>query len=138
MTDGGGGWLLQARRMVAGLRLQAAILGSDEADASEAVRVPIGALGAPHGTGREAAAPGPAEYEPAEARPALPALVVALGDEDVVVRRRVAMALGMMGAEAKEAVPALTAALGDPSDAVRLHAAAALGEIGPEARPALA
>jgi HEAT repeat protein len=48
------------------------------------------------------------------AHTAVPALIIALEDEDVGVRRNAARALGQIGPEAREAVPALMRALRDP------------------------
>lgn len=57
---------------------------------------------------------------------AVPALVGALGDRDVEVRRYAARSLVKFG---KEATPALLKALDDPSDQTRRYALRALGEI---------
>ena len=57
---------------------------------------------------------------------AVPALVGALGDRDVEVRRYAARSLVKFG---KEATPALLKALDDPSDQTRRYAVRALGEI---------
>jgi HEAT repeat protein len=54
----------------------------------------------------------------------------ALGDEDALVRFRVAQAPGNFGAAAAPALPHLIAALDDPGDKVRAAAARSLGEIG--------
>jgi HEAT repeat protein len=48
-----------------------------------------------------------------QARSAVSALIEAIQDKDLFVRRRAAKALGRIGPEAKEAVPFLEAALGD-------------------------
>jgi serine/threonine-protein kinase len=76
-----------------------------------------------------------------EARPAVPALIAALGHRSEVVRWRSAEALGRIGPGAKAAVPALTEALSDRDALVRTEAAKALGQLGPAASgavPALA
>jgi len=73
----------------------------------------------------------------ARAAPALPALLVALADENVDLREVAAETLGHLGAQATPAVPALIAALDDPGLAVRQKAALALGRIGPTAAPAI-
>ena len=70
--------------------------------------------------------------------PAVPDLVVALGDPIVPVRKAAAGALGGIGPAAEAAVPALAGALRDPHRFVRSWAAMALFEIGPAARPATA
>jgi len=57
---------------------------------------------------------------------AIPALVTALGDRDVEVRKYAARSLIKFG---KEATPALLKALEDPSDQTRRYAVRALGEI---------
>lgn len=67
-------------------------------------------------------------------------LIQALEDEELVVRRSAALALGKMGPAAVDAVPVLIRALGDESWKMRWDAANALGAIGPgavEAVPAL-
>ena len=69
-------------------------------------------------------------------RPAVPALLQALGDSDFDVRETVAEALWQMGDP--QAVPALLQALGDSNPGVREMATYALGKIGdPRAVPAL-
>ena len=71
---------------------------------------------------------------------AVPALIAALTDAYVDVRRLAADALGNIGPAAAEAVPALIAALTEADVDVRRLAADALGNIGPaaaEAVPAL-
>ncbi len=67
-------------------------------------------------------------------RPAVPALLAALGEPRSEVRREAARTLGLIGAPA--AVPALAKALDDPDAVVRLKAGEALGRIGPPAEPA--
>src|SRR5260370_40773381 len=67
---------------------------------------------------------------------AVPALVQALGDPDVRVRRGTAYALGVMAAPAREAGAALTDALRDREARIRASAAGALDKIGPDARQA--
>jgi len=61
-------------------------------------------------------------------RPAVPALLERLKDEDAHVRKMVALTLGDIGAP--EAVPALRAALNDSCDAVRRRVVIALEELG--------
>ncbi len=73
----------------------------------------------------------------AEAEPAVPNLIAALGDEDAYVRMLAASVLGQVGPGARTAIPALTRALVDPKDDVRATAAFALGQVGSEARPAV-
>lgn len=73
----------------------------------------------------------------AEAKPAIKALTMALGDEDRFVRRFAAQALGAIGPEAKSAVPALTKLLDDDKPQVREAAVKALAKMGPAAVPAL-
>jgi HEAT repeat protein len=66
---------------------------------------------------------------------AIPALIGALGDRDVEVRKYAARSLVKFG---KKATPALLKALADPSDLTRRYAVRALGEIrDPESVPAL-
>jgi len=60
---------------------------------------------------------------------AVSALVEALGDEDVEVRKTAAIALGRVGWNAAEAVPSLVQMLGDEEAEVRRAAALALGRI---------
>ena len=73
-----------------------------------------------------------------EAKPAIPALIDVLQEEDKYFRSHGAVALGKIGREARAAVPALIKALKDREEDVRREAAAALGRIGPEAREAVA
>ena len=68
------------------------------------------------------------------ARDAMPALVVALNDEDGKVREAAAQAVGQMG---PEALPTLSSMLGHEDKYVRRHAVWAMGKLGPLARPAL-
>ncbi len=60
-------------------------------------------------------------------KPAVPALVAALQDEQRVIRKDVARILGQIGDN--EAIPALIAVLQDSSDEVRRAAAEALGQL---------
>ncbi len=71
----------------------------------------------------------------ADAEPAVPNLIAALGAKDGFVRLRSASVLGQIGPGARASVPALTRALADPKDDVRAVSAFALGQTGPEARP---
>jgi HEAT repeat protein len=64
-----------------------------------------------------------------EAKEAVPALIQALGDEEVGVRFGAAWALEVIGPEAVEAVPALIQALEDQDRGVRWAAARALKAI---------
>ncbi len=64
-------------------------------------------------------------------------LIGQLKDEDELVRRDAAEALGMIGPEAAPAVEALIEALKDEVAQVRRDAAWALGKIGPAAAPAV-
>ena len=68
---------------------------------------------------------------------AVPALVPALADEKVEVRRWVVEILGQYEAGAKEAVPALVNALINPDSQIQVYASATLMKIGPDATPAL-
>lgn len=68
--------------------------------------------------------------------PAIPALIDALADPIIGVRRSAAGALGGIGPTAAAAVPALTQRLADPHRFVRSWAAMALYEIGGPAKPA--
>lgn len=71
------------------------------------------------------------------AQAAVPALIEALKDDDIHVRRTVVAALNEIGPAARTSVPALAASLRDRSAIVRRRAATALGELGPAARGAL-
>ena len=62
-------------------------------------------------------------------KPAVPALKLALSDEDRRMRERAARALGRMGEPARDAVSDLTRALDDPSFVVRAVAAESLGNV---------
>jgi HEAT repeat protein len=59
------------------------------------------------------------------AKPAVPALVAALGDDDALLRNRAAGALGSIGLPAELVVPALAGALEDRDPIVRQAASAA-------------
>jgi HEAT repeat protein len=66
-----------------------------------------------------------------KARKAVPALIEALRDTYMPVRKAAVLALGEIGPDAREAAPALgEVLLGDEEAAVRRRAAVALGEIG--------
>lgn len=69
----------------------------------------------------------------ADARPAVPALIEALKDEDEGVRLRAARALGVIGPEARAALPALNEALLDRSSQVMWEAVNAVRLISPPA-----
>jgi HEAT repeat protein len=60
---------------------------------------------------------------------AVPALVLALGDEDEAVRRATAETLGNLRAEATAAIPALQQAVRDRDEGVRNTVILALGKI---------
>ncbi|MGA2090635.1 MAG: HEAT repeat domain-containing protein [Endomicrobiales bacterium] len=68
---------------------------------------------------------------------AVPVLIKALKDEDVVFRRNAAEALGRIGSAAKSAVPGLIEAVRDSDADVRYNAVEALGHIGPDAKSAV-
>ncbi|MBD2472408.1 HEAT repeat domain-containing protein [Nostoc sp. FACHB-145] len=68
---------------------------------------------------------------------AVPALIIALKDEDTDVRSSAANALGNIGKDAKSAVPTLITLLKDKDDNVRSKAVNALGNIGIDAVSAL-
>jgi predicted Ser/Thr protein kinase len=68
-------------------------------------------------------------------RPALLALLAAMGDDDEAVRRAAVSALGRLGSSAREVVPALISSLRD--DSLREAAAESLVMIGLPAVPAL-
>ena len=70
-------------------------------------------------------------------RPAIPALAKALKDSDANVRSSAAYVLGGIGAEAKTALPQLVPLLKDSDANVRSSAASALGTIGAEAKTAV-
>lgn len=65
----------------------------------------------------------------AKAKSAVPALIIALKDENQYVRLNAASALGRIVLEAKPAIPALLAALQDEKIEVRRNAASGLGGI---------
>jgi HEAT repeat protein len=69
------------------------------------------------------------------AKPAAPALISALKDEEWVVRAYAAQTLGGLP-PTKESIAALAASLSDPVDIVSQDAASALGEFGPAAKEA--
>jgi HEAT repeat protein len=81
----------------------------------------------------------PFECGPAtlDIRPALAALVAALGDSDPDVRGWAAQAVGGIGTNAADAVPALTELLKNDDEGSRNSACIALGKIGPVAKAAL-
>jgi HEAT repeats len=64
-----------------------------------------------------------------EAKPAVPALVRLLTDQDQYVRSAAIMTLGSLGPVASEAVPGLITCLRDPDPGVRYDAASTLGDI---------
>ncbi len=66
---------------------------------------------------------------PKESKVAVAALIEALSDEDSVVRRDAARALGGFGHAAQPALPALKAHLDDAEPSVRKAAAAAIKKI---------
>ena len=70
-------------------------------------------------------------------RPAIPDLAKALNNPNADVRSNAAYALGRIGAEAKTALPQLVPLLQDSNADVRSNAAYALGRIGAEAKTAL-
>lgn len=74
-----------------------------------------------------------------DAKPAVNALVGALGDQDKFVRRFAAQALGEIGADARPGVKGLTTTLTKTAEAreVQQAAAIALGKIGSDGIPAL-
>jgi HEAT repeat protein len=65
-------------------------------------------------------------------RPAVPALVAALRDQDPLTRHFAASGLEKLRSEAREAVPALLSARKDPDAPVRLQVLRALARIAPE------
>lgn len=73
----------------------------------------------------------------AEAKEAIPDLIVALADSHPDNRWSAAGALAHMGAAATVAVPALIVALDDADEKVRWYAVFAISEIGAEARAAV-
>jgi HEAT repeat protein len=70
----------------------------------------------------------------AKAKKAVPYLVKALKDKDIVVRDRAAQALEKIGGDA---VPDLIKALKDPDEVTRRRVLNVIGNIGPDARDAL-
>ncbi len=68
-------------------------------------------------------------------QPAVPALILALGDDDPSMRAAAVYALGEIGPAAQQAIPALIEALKNPR--IGRAAGLALGRIGPAAIPAL-
>ena len=73
----------------------------------------------------------------ADAKAAVPSLVMALQDSRQEIRLAVIAALADMGATAKAAVPELRNALKDPNEKIRQGAAKALGSIGVNAKAAI-
>lgn len=67
----------------------------------------------------------------------VPVLISALRDEETVVRRASAFALGRIGPRAAAAVPALMTVLSDPQPRVRSAAVRGLRRLGPRAKEAL-
>ncbi len=74
---------------------------------------------------------------PLDIRQTLPALIGAVGDDDVRVRSLAAQAIGAIGPDASEAVPALVALLGEPDEGLRNSACIALAGVGSGAKAAL-
>ncbi len=72
-----------------------------------------------------------------DANLAVPALIIALEDEKLNVRRAAAEALGQIGSDAQLAVPALITALEDENPNIRTRAVFALGQIGSDAQLAV-
>src|SRR5436309_2371335 len=72
-----------------------------------------------------------------QAQAAIPALIDALRDEDVRVRRMITAALGEIGPPSRTGVPVLVHCLRDRNEVVRRRAALALSEMGPAARAAV-
>lgn len=70
-------------------------------------------------------------------RDVIDALTRALGDENPLVRRSAAFALGCLGGDAAASRPAVEKVLGDKRPEVRQSAAWALGRLGDQAVPAL-
>jgi HEAT repeat protein len=66
----------------------------------------------------------------------MPALVMALSDPDMDVRRNSAVALGRLGTIAGDAIPALERALRDRVEKVRSAAASSIDRIKTSARKA--
>jgi HEAT repeat protein len=121
-------WLTAARRVAA--------LGPLAQDAApELIRLLAARMGRidPDEEVRSAAETALAQIGPA----AIPALVAALQNSDVLIRSGAANALGRIGSEPDRIVPALVTALGDERVAVRSAAASALKQFGPAAAPAV-
>src|SRR5262245_42330924 len=72
-----------------------------------------------------------------DARPAFPALLTPLHDDDIGVRAQATRVLPMIGAEPGAAIPLLLESLKDESDRVRIAAVEALASYGPKAATAL-
>jgi HEAT repeat protein len=72
----------------------------------------------------------------ADGKPALPALLVALGDEGERVRQNALRAIIAIGPDEK-AIQPLTNSLKDSDNEVRALSANALGSLGPPARPSV-
>ena len=70
-------------------------------------------------------------------KPALPALIAALQDDDANVRAWSAQAIGDFGPDAAKAVPDLITLLSNPNEGSRNSACIALRNIGPAAKQAL-
>jgi HEAT repeat protein len=67
-----------------------------------------------------------------DAEQVIPALIGALKDENVYVRRDAARGLGAFGERARDAIPALRESLRDREPSVRKAASLALGHIDPK------
>lgn len=98
-------------------------------DESAAVRaIAVRAVGSAHARWRG---------KPPPDRGSVAMVIERLRDDDAVVRRAAADALGDFGGAAEPAIPALTEALRDPDPDTRWRAASALGDIGPSSAPAV-
>jgi HEAT repeat protein len=86
---------------------------------------------------RESASEALIRFGPA-AKPAVPALIALLNENDLDLDVYVAPVLGAIGPEAQDAEPALLAILRGSNDQVRLEAADALGKIGRDQAEAVA
>jgi len=89
------------------------------------------------GDARESASEALIKFGPA-AKPAVPALIALLNENDLSLDTSVAPVLGAIGPGAQDAEPALLAILRGSNDQVRLEAADALGKIGRDQAEAVA
>lgn len=107
------------------------------ASARAEVRQLVAQLNSPDNAVRRQAAQELGELTPEQGKPAVPALVKALRDRDLFVRRYAVAALAKLGKGDRSAVTALFLATSDAKPEVRQAAIDSLGNMGPAATDAL-